>query len=84
MTSVGSRGDSYDNAPAESLHSLYKAELIRKDGPGGVSTTSSTRPSATSTGSTRSGSTARLGCSPAELEASYYTRSTPAIAVGPQ
>ena len=33
VTSVGSRGDSYDNAMAESFHGLYKAELIRKDGP---------------------------------------------------
>lgn len=31
--SVGSRGDSYDNALAESFNGLYKAELIRKDGP---------------------------------------------------
>jgi putative transposase len=31
--SVGSRGDSYDNALAESLTVLYKTELIRKDGP---------------------------------------------------
>lgn len=33
VTSVGSRGDSYDNALAESFRGLYKAELIRKDGP---------------------------------------------------
>jgi putative transposase len=33
VTSVGSKGDSYDNAMAESFHGLYKAELIRKDGP---------------------------------------------------
>jgi len=31
--SVGSVGDSYDNAMAESINSLYKAELIHKDGP---------------------------------------------------
>ena len=30
---VGSRGDSYDNALAESFNGLYKTELIRKDGP---------------------------------------------------
>ncbi|SDN19585.1 integrase core domain-containing protein [Actinomyces ruminicola] len=29
MASVGSKGDSYDNALAEALNSLYKAELIR-------------------------------------------------------
>ena len=28
MASVGSRGDSYDNAMAEALNSVYKAELI--------------------------------------------------------
>jgi putative transposase len=33
VTSVGSRGDSYDNALAESFHGLYKAELIHKRGP---------------------------------------------------
>jgi putative transposase len=33
VTSVGSRGDSYDNALAESFHGLYKAELIYLDGP---------------------------------------------------
>jgi putative transposase len=31
--SVGSRGDSYDNALAESFHGLYKTELIRHRGP---------------------------------------------------
>ena len=33
VTSVGSRGDSYDNALAESFHGLYKTELIRLEGP---------------------------------------------------
>ena len=33
VRSVGSRGDSYDNALAEAVNSLYKAELIRKRGP---------------------------------------------------
>jgi len=31
--SVGSRGDSYDNALAESINGLYKAELIHNRGP---------------------------------------------------
>ena len=31
--SVGSVGDSYDNALAETINGLYKAEVIRKDGP---------------------------------------------------
>ena len=33
VCSVGSRGDSYDNALAESVNGLYKAEVIRKSGP---------------------------------------------------
>ncbi len=33
VASVGSRGDSYDNALAGSFHGLYKAELIRHQGP---------------------------------------------------
>jgi transposase InsO family protein len=31
--SVGSVGDSYDNALAETINGLYKAEVIRRDGP---------------------------------------------------
>jgi len=31
--SVGSVGDSYDNAMAESINALYKAEVIHKTGP---------------------------------------------------
>jgi putative transposase len=33
VTSVGSKGDSYDNAMAEAFNSLYKAELVRNKGP---------------------------------------------------
>jgi putative transposase len=33
VTSVGSRGDSYDNALAESVIGLFKAELVRRQGP---------------------------------------------------
>ena len=33
VVSVGSKGDSYDNALAEAFNSLFKAELIRKKGP---------------------------------------------------
>ena len=31
--SVGSKGDSYDNALAETINGLYKAEVIRPNGP---------------------------------------------------
>ena len=33
VASVGSKGDSYDNAMAEALNSLFKAELVRNLGP---------------------------------------------------
>jgi transposase InsO family protein len=33
LRSVGSKGDSFDNAAAESLIGLYKTELIRRRGP---------------------------------------------------
>ncbi len=33
VASVGSKGDSYDNAMAEAFNSLFKAELIRNRGP---------------------------------------------------
>jgi transposase InsO family protein len=33
VTSVGSRGDSFDNALAETIIRLYKTELIRRRGP---------------------------------------------------
>ena len=33
ITSVGSKGDSYDNALAETVNGLYKTELIRRRGP---------------------------------------------------
>lgn len=33
VASVGSRGDSYDNAMAEALNSLFKGELVRNRGP---------------------------------------------------
>ena len=33
VASVGSKGDSYDNALAESFNGLYKTELIHRKGP---------------------------------------------------
>ena len=33
LASIGSIGDSYDNAMAESVNGLYKTELIRRQGP---------------------------------------------------
>ena len=60
VASVGSRGDSYENAPAESFNGLYKSELIHRRGrPGAMSSTSNGTPSTTSTGSTTGASTTR-------------------------
>ncbi|WP_456319433.1 integrase core domain-containing protein [Lentzea tibetensis] len=33
VASVGSKGDSYDNAMAEAFNSIFKAELVRNKGP---------------------------------------------------
>ena len=33
VNSVGSKGDSYDNAMAETMFGLYKTELVRNKGP---------------------------------------------------
>ena len=33
LTSVGSKGDSFDNALAETVNGLYKTELIYRQGP---------------------------------------------------
>jgi len=33
LSSVGSKGDSYDNALAETVHGLYKTEIIKRQGP---------------------------------------------------
>jgi hypothetical protein len=59
VASVGSRGDSFDNALAEAVNGLYKAELIRRQGRGGPPTRSSWPPSPGSNGGTASGCTAR-------------------------
>ena len=56
VTSVGSRGDSYDNALAETIIGLYKTELVRRRGPWRAWTRSSTPPWSGSTGSTTAGS----------------------------
>jgi putative transposase len=58
VASVGSKGDSYDNAMAEAFNSLYKAELVRNADPGEASTTWKSRPWSTSTGTTTDASTA--------------------------
>ena len=48
--SVGTVGDSFDNALAETINGLYKTELIKPRGRGAPSTPSSTPPRNGSTG----------------------------------
>ena len=55
-TSVGSRGDSYDNALAETVNGLYKAELVYRSGPWRGCEDLSWRPWSGWTGSTTAGS----------------------------
>jgi transposase InsO family protein len=58
VTSVGSRGDSYDNALAESVIGLYKTELVARCGPWAASRTLNSGLSDGSTGFTIAGFTA--------------------------
>ena len=62
--SVGSRGDSYDNALAESIIGLYKTEVIRRRGPWRGPRTSSSPPSSGCIGTTRNDSWSRSEMSP--------------------
>ena len=58
LASVGSKGDSYDNALAESFNGLYKTELIHRQGDPGAMLSMSNGPRPTTpTGSTTSEST---------------------------
>ena len=52
LPSISGTGDSYDHALAGSVMGLFKAELVRWDGPGAAWTTSSSPSWAGSTGST--------------------------------
>jgi len=83
VASVGSRGDSYDNAMAESFNSLYKWELIYPQGPwrglddveyatlGYIDWFNDRRLHGEITDN-------NTYVTPAELEASYYRQATPA------
>lgn len=59
--SVGSVGDSYDNALAETINGLFKTEVIRKSGPWRSVEDVEFATSAGSTGSTTGASSARSG-----------------------
>jgi transposase InsO family protein len=67
VPSIGTVGDSFDNALAETVNGYYKAELIRgppAPAPGRPSRTSSSPPSAGSTGTTPPDSTATSATDP--------------------
>ena len=61
VPSVGSVGDSYDNALAETINGLYKAEVIWRHDPGQTLRPSRWRPCAGSTGSTTTACSAPSG-----------------------
>jgi transposase InsO family protein len=74
VASVGSKGDSYDNAMAEAFNSLYKGRTrAQQRSPGAASTTWEWPPSSTSTGTTTDGCTANSDTShPPNTK--HYTR----------
>jgi transposase InsO family protein len=72
--SVGSRGDSDDNALAESVNGLYKAELIHRRGPGARSSRSSSRPRWVHWWNNERLHEACGWVPPAEYEAAYHQR----------
>ena len=83
VTSVGSKGDSYDNALAESVIGLYKSELIFNRGP--WRTVEDVE--LATLGWVHWWNTARLHSAignvpPAEFEAAHYAQSRPAIETG--
>jgi putative transposase len=83
VTSVGSKGDSYDNALAESVIGLYKSELILNRGP--WRTVEDVE--LATLGWVHWWNTARLHSAignvpPAEFEAAHYAQSEPAIEAG--
>ena len=80
VASVGSRGDSYDNALAESFNGLYKTELIRKDGPWrGLEDVEFATLEYLDWFNQRRLHTELGMTPPAEFEAAYYHEETPAL-----
>jgi putative transposase len=79
--SIGSIGDAYDNAVAESFMGLSKNEAIAAGSPFGPGrcapgATSKPSPGTTSTGTTTTASTACATSSPEEFEQVYYAHNT--------
>jgi len=76
VASVGTKGDSYDNAMAEAFNSLFKPNWSATADPGRTSTTSRSRSPSTSTGSTSDASTARS-------DSSHQSSTRPSTAAPP-
>lgn len=64
IASIGTVGDSYDNALAESVVGLYKTECVKIDGPFRTTDELDSRPCHGCTGSTSTACTHRSGISP--------------------
>jgi putative transposase len=84
VTSVGSRGDSYDNAAAESLIGLFKTELIRSRGPWkGLDAVELATLEWVDWFNHRRLHSHCGGIPPAEFEATYYRQQAPAETISP-
>ena len=75
---MGSTGDSYDNALAQALNSLYKAELIYNEARPGYapvarSERSNAKPPPGSTGTTPTAPTSLGGITPQQVESQHTT-----------
>jgi putative transposase len=84
VTSVGSRGDSYDNALAESFNGLYKAELIHQQPWRGLDDVEYETLEYIDWFNHRRLHGEIGMVPPAELEATHYHRSTPVAVAGTQ
>jgi putative transposase len=85
VTSVGSRGDSFDNALAETIIGLYKTELIRRRGPWkGLDQVEYTTLEWVDWFNHRRLLEPVGHLPPAEFEAAYYRREAPSHTVGLQ
>src|SRR5260370_39754116 len=83
--SVGSRGDSYDNALAESFNGLYKTEVIRHHGPwGGLDDVEDATLEYVDWFNQRRRHGEIGMVPPAELAPRYYPQGTPALLAGSQ
>jgi putative transposase len=85
VTSVGSRGDSYDNALVESVIGLYKTELVRNKGPWrGLDDVEIATLEWVDWWNQRRLLEPIGRIPPAEAEAAYYSRGKPVVAAGTQ